>query len=382
MAPQAQHLQSLLALPQERSAEKRRAVIADVSQSFRENGPTSARQHQEYGEALANILPRLEVPDRTLLAERLATVNEAPSYLIRQLAADAAPGVAGPVLAASPLLNDTDLLEAAGRGGDDRLKAIAQRPTLSKALQAAIIKSGSAPAMATLLQNKSFGLTPDFLNALILRARSDDRIASRLAARADVPMAALAELFFALKTDGRIALAHSLAKNTERAPLAPEEKPEGEAALLKAIRSGDQAAALRAFETYWSLSATTVERIMRDPSADALAVLCVGLGISRATYSTLVLLARAEGAEANHRIAAMLAQFERFPKDGARRLAIEWQRAPLHAPAAPQSPPRPSDRLMRPQTALVPVTPEPGGRMFGRKKKQSSPFGRGGGAAT
>jgi uncharacterized protein (DUF2336 family) len=381
MAPQSQLLQSLLALPQERSAEKRRAALAEVSQLFREKSPASARERQEYGEALANILPRLDAPDRTFLAERLATLNEAPSYLIRQLAGDIAAGVATPVLAGSPLLNEADLTEAAIRGGDDRLKAIAQRSNLSKALQAAIIKSGSAPAMATLLQNKSFTLTPDFLNPLILRARSDDRIASRLAARADVPMAALAELFFALKAEGRIALAHSLAKSTERAPPPPEERPDGEAALVKALRSGDQAAALRAFSTYWSLSATTIERIMRDPSADALAVLCVGLGISRATYSTLVLLARPESAEAHHRIATMLAQFERFPKDGARRLAIEWQRAPLNAPAAPQSPPKPADRLLRPQAAPLALTPEPGGRIFGRKKpRQGSPWGRGGDA--
>ncbi|MFZ1988678.1 MAG: DUF2336 domain-containing protein [Alphaproteobacteria bacterium] len=365
MPPQSQPLQTLLALPLERSAEKRRAALAEAAQLFRDKGPATARQRQEYGEALAGILPRLEIQDRAHLAERLASLGEAPTYLIRQLAADPAPAVAAPVLAASPLLGDTELVEAAQKGGDERLKAIAQRATLSKPLQAAIIKSGSGPAISTLLQNKSFTLTPDLLNALTLRARSDDRIASRLAARADVPMAALAELFFALKTEGRIALTHSLAKSTERAPPAAEGQPEGEAALVKAIRSGDQAAALRAFKTYWGLSESTVERIMREPSAEALAVLCLGLGISRATYSTLILLARSESAEGQHRAAAMLSQFERFPADGARRLALEWQRAPLLAPAAPQ---KPADRMAQPQSAPRIEAPEPRGGIFTRKK--------------
>lgn len=370
MPPQQQLVQSLLALPQERSADKRRAVLAEISQLFRDKSPASQRQRQEFGEALASILPRLDAPDRAFLAERLASLKEAPSYLIRQLASDPAPAVAAPVLAASPLLSEVELLEAANRGGDDRLKAISQRSTLSKPLQAAIIQSGSNQAIATLLQNKSFALTSDVLSALIVRARSDDRIAGRLAARADVPMASLAELYFALKTEGRLALVHSLAKSTERAPPPAQEAPAGEAALVKAVRAGDQAAALRAFKTYWAISETTIERVMRDPSAEALAVLCIGLGISRATYSTLVLLAREENSDAAHRIAAMLSQFERFPQDGARRLALEWQRAPLPAAAAPRTPPKPTDRLMQPPSAPIIEIQEPRARIFGRKKPQ------------
>ncbi len=370
MPPQQQLVESLLALPQERSANKRRTMLAEVSQLFRDKSPASPRQRQGFGEALASILPRLDAADRTFLAERLASLKEAPSYLIRQLAGDPAPAVAAPVLAASLLLSEPELIDAANRGGDERLKALSQRTTLSKPLQAAIIRSGSNQAIATLLQNKSFELTSDVLNALIIRARSDERIASRLAARGDVPMAALAELFFALKTEGRLALAHSLAKSNERTPAPPAENSAGEVALVKAVRAGDQAAALRAFKTHWKLSETTVERVMRDPSAEALAVLCIGLGISRATYSTLVLLARGETKEASHRTAALLSQFERFSKDGARQLALEWQRAPLPAPAAPQTPPKPADRVMQPPAAPIAESRDMRSRIFGRKKRQ------------
>ena len=272
MPPQSQLLQTLLALPLEQSAEKRRAALAEAAQLFRDKSPATARQRQEYGEALAGILPRLEIQDRAHLAERLAALSEAPTYLIRQLASDPAPAVAASVLAASTLLGEAELIEATQKGGDERLKAIAQRAALSNTLQAAIMKSGSGPAIATLLQNKSLALTPDLLNALILRARNDDRIAGRLAARPDVPTAALAELFFSLKTEGRIALAHSLAKSTERAPPAAESQSEGEAVLVRALRSGDQTAALRAFNAYWGLSESTVGRIMREPSAEALAM--------------------------------------------------------------------------------------------------------------
>lgn len=371
MPPHQQLVQSLLALPQERSAEMRRAALAEAGQLFLGKSPASPRQRQEFGEALASILPRLDVPDRAFLAERVAGLKEAPSYLIRQLAADPAPAVAAPVLAASPLLADAELIEAAGKGGDDRLKAIAQRPALSKPLQAALIKSGSNPAIVALLQNKSFTLTSEILSTLIVRARSDDRIAGRLAARADAPVAALAELFFALKTEGRLSLVHSLAKSAEHAPAEPDEQPAGEAALITAVRAGDRSGVLRAFKTYWSLPETTVERVMRDPSAEALAVLCIGLGLSRAAYSTLVLLARDDG-EAGHRITAMLSQFERFPKNGARRLALEWQRAPLSAPAAPQTPPRPAERVLQPPSAPITEAGDVRSRLFRRKKGAGS----------
>jgi len=372
MPPQLPLLQNLLALPQEQSAEKRRAALAEAAQVFRDKSPIPPRQRQEIGEALANLLPRLDPQDRTQLSERLAGLKEAPTYLIRQLAADPSPAVAAPVLAASPLLGDSELLEAAQRGGDERLKAIAQREGASAPIHNAIIKSGSNAAMVALLQNKTFELTADLLGMLLVRARSDDRIAGRLAARADVPSGALAELFFALKTEGRIALVSSLSKSTERAPPAAKPEPEGEAALVRAIRAGDQMAALRAFKGYWSLSESTVERIMRDPSAEAIAVLCIGLGISRAVYSTLIILARPESAENQHRIAAMLSQFERFPKEGARRIALEWQRAPLAAPAAPQMPPKSPERATQLPAAPRVEAPVKSGNIFARKKPQAA----------
>jgi uncharacterized protein (DUF2336 family) len=89
---------------------------------------------------------------RYALAEALSLSHHAPAQVIGALAADQ-PNVAEVVLARSPVLTDTDLIDRIA-GGDEKVQtAIAIRPKLSMGVSAAIAEVGTAEACRQLLLN-------------------------------------------------------------------------------------------------------------------------------------------------------------------------------------------------------------------------------------
>lgn len=89
---------------------------------------------------------------RYAIAEALSLSHRAPPQVIAALAADQ-PNVAEIVLARSPVLSDTDLIDRIA-GGDSKVQAaIAMRSKLSMAVSAAIAEVGTADACRQLLSN-------------------------------------------------------------------------------------------------------------------------------------------------------------------------------------------------------------------------------------
>jgi uncharacterized protein (DUF2336 family) len=89
---------------------------------------------------------------RQAMAEALSMSRHAPLQVITALADDQ-PEVAGLVLARSPLLTDTDLVDRVAAGQTVVQVLIARRPTLSMLVSAAIAETGEAEACAALLAN-------------------------------------------------------------------------------------------------------------------------------------------------------------------------------------------------------------------------------------
>lgn len=89
---------------------------------------------------------------RLAMAEALSMSSHAPIQIIAALASDQ-PEVAGPVLARSPMLDDADLIDRVAMGQKATQKLIADRPTVSMALAAAIAEIGDPEACAVLLNN-------------------------------------------------------------------------------------------------------------------------------------------------------------------------------------------------------------------------------------
>ncbi|MBZ9745163.1 DUF2336 domain-containing protein [Mesorhizobium sp. CO1-1-7] len=102
--------------------------------------------------ALTLLLDDASSKVRLAMAEAFSMSHHAPLQIISALAADQ-PEVAGVVLARSPLLTDADLINRVAASQKATQKLIADRPSVSMALSAAIAEVGEAEACAVLLAN-------------------------------------------------------------------------------------------------------------------------------------------------------------------------------------------------------------------------------------
>jgi uncharacterized protein (DUF2336 family) len=123
---------------------------------------------------------------RRALAEVFAGCEDAPPTVVHALANDQ-PDVAEPILRRSPLLLDSDLVEAVASGESERQIAIAARSNLPCSVSAAIAEVGSAEACLTLLENHAAETVPFSLDRIVQRFGHLAAIRDVLLGRDDLP---------------------------------------------------------------------------------------------------------------------------------------------------------------------------------------------------
>ncbi|MBS0472307.1 MAG: hypothetical protein JSR60_14640 [Proteobacteria bacterium] len=142
-------------------------------------------------------------------------------------------------------------------------------------------------------------------------------LAARFEGRDDAPLALLNEFFLCASP----AMQDDLLARNEAAGPAPHIHLDGEA-LLSAARAGGAASGTVA--SIAGISPRVAAAVLRD--ARALATLCKGGGIARATFSAMAILTGP--ARSVHENFAMLTVFDRVPENGAAHLVAHWR---LHA---------------------------------------------------
>jgi uncharacterized protein (DUF2336 family) len=123
---------------------------------------------------------------RIELARALAFSEEAPPSVILGLAADQ-PEVASWVLEHSPLLLDTDLVDAAATGDSQIQAIIARRHELPASVCAAIAEVGSAEACLVLVENVQAEIVPFSFDRILARYGHLAVIREALLLREDLP---------------------------------------------------------------------------------------------------------------------------------------------------------------------------------------------------
>lgn len=154
-------LNQLLDLARKRSPDDQNRLLMGVAGLYE-----SASAHGGAPEALADIFIALtrsaEREIRQVLAQRLAKVDWPPAALVKMLAADEIE-IARPVIAASPLLLDDDLLQLLSECSIDHQIQIALRPNIGAAVARAIIAGADPAVMTALATNRSARIeTGDF----------------------------------------------------------------------------------------------------------------------------------------------------------------------------------------------------------------------------
>ncbi len=147
----------------------------------------TAEQIMLFDELLTNFVAAIDTDARAKLAERLATVANAPAGVIRTLAFDNEIAVARPVLRASSAIADFDLVENAQTKSQQHLLAISERRALSEAVTDVLVTLGNTQVAHSVASNANARFSFAGLRTLVRRASNDDDLTMLMGSRTDVP---------------------------------------------------------------------------------------------------------------------------------------------------------------------------------------------------
>jgi hypothetical protein len=145
---------------------------------------------------------------------------------------------------------------------------------------------------------------------------------ARIAEAPDARLGFLNEFFF----DAPDALRHAILDRNGREGMAgPSPAPVDEAGLIEIARREQHEGFAERFAAALGVAPETAARILHDASAEALAIAVKGAGLSRATFSTLALIAG--GVHTAGETAERLAAFETVSRTAAEAMLAFWRTA-------------------------------------------------------
>ena len=318
-------LPELIDLAREDSSDKRRTLLRELTEHFFGASVRSQAEADHYGVVLARLADDMEEAVRAELAERFAPRPDAPRRLIRRLAEDESDAVAAPVLAASPVLDDADLMKAVQTGGQDRLRAVSSRATVPEDVSS-VYRARGNPALHEAVVNRT-DLPPDLLNEMyfVVEARLRLRI---LEQNAELDPTLLENALEAGRA--RVASADGVlpADYSEQLAYVQELKAANQLTpqvLARFLRSGGRTAFLIALAELADIDFHTARTIVERREMDALVVVCKAADLDRSLFLTyaVVLLNREDDAMGRAREYAR--HYAELPRETALRTLRFWR---------------------------------------------------------
>lgn len=141
-----------------------------------------------FDDVLVHLTARIEARALAQLSNSLAPVHNAPLETIRKLAFDDRIAVAGPIIAKSPRLTDSALIDIATQKSDDHLIAMTYRSELSEAVTDVLVDRGSARVAHGLVENSGARFSNSSFTLLINKSEKDPQLAVKLGFRLDLPV--------------------------------------------------------------------------------------------------------------------------------------------------------------------------------------------------
>jgi uncharacterized protein (DUF2336 family) len=300
------------------------------------------------------LAAEMEVAVRAELAERMADADAPPASLMRALAADEIE-VSRPVLQRSRALSDEDLLQLARTKGQDHLRAISQRPTVSTVVSDAIVERADDDTLGLLLRNTGAELSRKAHERAVDRAAVNPDLHEAVVGREQLPIDLLNEMYFVVEARlrDRITSANAaidparleaaLSAGRKRVALGdgalPADYAEAEAAVRAQIARGEMgprvlAAMLRNRETTRFLIALaemadidfhTARRILERRELDALAIVCKAADFDRSLFLTFTVLILDRADDAMTRAKSYGDLYNNLPRDAALRTIRFWR---------------------------------------------------------
>jgi len=177
------------------SSDKRMDTLRRVTDLFLgESDRLNDAQVGVFDDVLCRLMKRIETSALVELSGQLAPVDNAPTEVVRRLARNDEIAVAGPVLTQSTRLSADDLVEIAQSKGQQHLLAISGRSTLTKTVTDVLIDRGNRDVAHRLADNSGARFSENGFTRLVRNAETDEMLAEKLGARADVPVPLLRDL--------------------------------------------------------------------------------------------------------------------------------------------------------------------------------------------
>jgi uncharacterized protein (DUF2336 family) len=253
------------------------------------------------------------------------------------------------------VLSDDDLLHVANTQGQDHLRAISQRPSLSSVVSDAIVERGDDRTLGVLLRNQGATLSRESEETAVDRAFENPELHEAVVRRKDLPVDLLNEMYFLVEARLRHEI---LERNAEIDPaeldraLAAGRKqlatrdgalPADFTAVEVEIRALRQknaisppvlAGFLRNRETTKFLVALcelaeidfhTARRILERRELDALAIVCKAADFDRSLFLTFAVLILDRDANALGRAREYGELYEGLARDVAQRTIRFWR---------------------------------------------------------
>lgn len=247
---------------------------------------------------------------RRAMAEALCRSQAAPHHIVLALAMDQAE-IAAPVLAHSPLLTDTDLLDCAALGDGQAQAAIALRAPLPPPVAAALAEIGERDALIVMAANLQADLPEFSMRRMIERFGEEAGLRGALLARGDLPATVRHDLVVATAAAlsgfvtqcawmGQERAARMTRESRDKAAviIATDSSGEGEAdcqalaghlresghlttsLLLRALVSGHTPLIAAALSELAGMPLTRVRGLMREPASSGFAALHQRAGLA------------------------------------------------------------------------------------------------------
>ena len=198
------------------SPQHRAQMLLQVADLFVSNSPRYTDDEISlFDDIITRLATEIEISVRSLLAQRLAPIANAPANIMRILAGDDEIKVAYPVLAESERLDDAILVQSARSKSQEHLLAISRRKTLSEVITDVLVERGNKQVILSTAKNRGARFSVAGFCRLVKRSDGDDALAECVGSRPDIPRPLLLVL---LETASELVRAKLIAENRHSRP--------------------------------------------------------------------------------------------------------------------------------------------------------------------
>jgi uncharacterized protein (DUF2336 family) len=177
------------------TSERRVQMLRKVTDLFLSEAARLTERHIDvFDDVLVRLMERIEAQALAQFSVSISDSTVAPRGVIRQLAYHEDGSIAAPPLSKSNRLSESDLIEIAGIRGQQHLRAISSRKTLSEAVTDVLLKRGDYDVSHALARNAGVRFSDFGYAILVERSERDDGLAEETGLRSDIPAKALRQL--------------------------------------------------------------------------------------------------------------------------------------------------------------------------------------------